>query len=329
MSTHQAEVNEALDRARNRCLKLIRDAERRGDQEGADAWLVALRSIESAEKAMRDAREAQTWRDAPPISPLIMPCGCPFGSHPAKPNYLQGAAEREGPVCDLGWPNAPASVMQHEAPESPETDQAHAVDLAKRIAGRSGSKWHDIDQRLARSVIRTCNDLRVVTRERTVERERANEFLTQLHDANKEREAWKKLKKAEAARARQALVVASWEPRVVVGPTKLKITDGDTDETIDCNYLIINPRQAREIAAQLQAGADRLDPPAGVRCHLCDRQLATHDDYESHPENCEHCQTLCWSEYHSGCVAPRVDWRARALAAEAQEHLGSGIKDPD
>lgn len=181
MSTHPAEVNEALDRARNRCLKLIRDAEKRGDQAGADAWLVALRSIESTERAMRDAREAQTWRDSPPTSPLIMPCGCQFGSHPAKQNYLTGAADREGLVCDLGWPTEPSSVRQHEAPESPETDQAHAVDLAKRIAGRSGSKWHDIDQRLARSVIRTCN-------ERDSEHAKATEALKRLHDARRELE---------------------------------------------------------------------------------------------------------------------------------------------
>lgn len=135
MSTHPAEANEALDQANTKCLRLIEDAEKRSDRPGADAWRVALRSIESAEKAMRDAREAQTW------SPLIMPCGCPFGSHPAKKNYLQGAAEREGTVCDLGWPRVTESarngVEPLEARESPEEDQRNAVELAERLVGRS------------------------------------------------------------------------------------------------------------------------------------------------------------------------------------------------
>jgi hypothetical protein len=62
VSTHPAEVNEALATAHARCDKLIDDAERRGDQTGADAWLVARNAIEAAEKAMREAREKQTWR---------------------------------------------------------------------------------------------------------------------------------------------------------------------------------------------------------------------------------------------------------------------------
>jgi hypothetical protein len=55
------------------------------------------------------------------------------------------------------------------------------------------------------------------------------------------------------------------------------------------------------------------------RCPDCDRPMATRADFENHPENCQHCWTLCWREYHDGCVAPRVDWRARALAAEADQ----------
>jgi len=61
MTTHPSEANEALGIAALRCEKLIEDAEQRGDRLGADAWLVALRSIEAAEKAMRDARERQKW----------------------------------------------------------------------------------------------------------------------------------------------------------------------------------------------------------------------------------------------------------------------------
>jgi len=61
VSTHPAEVNEALGLAHARCKRLIEGAEKRGDVIGADAWLVALRSIEAAEQAMRDARLKQTW----------------------------------------------------------------------------------------------------------------------------------------------------------------------------------------------------------------------------------------------------------------------------
>jgi hypothetical protein len=62
VSTHPAEVNEALAKAHARCNELIEAAELRGDQAGADAWLVARNAIEAAEKAMREAREKQTWR---------------------------------------------------------------------------------------------------------------------------------------------------------------------------------------------------------------------------------------------------------------------------
>jgi hypothetical protein len=62
VSTHPSEVNEYLGQAHYRCCQLIEDAERRGDQIGADAWLVARNAIEAAEKAMRQAREKQTWR---------------------------------------------------------------------------------------------------------------------------------------------------------------------------------------------------------------------------------------------------------------------------
>lgn len=59
--THPAEVNEHLGLAYQGCNRLIDDAERRADQTGADAWLVARNAIEAAEKAMREAREKQTW----------------------------------------------------------------------------------------------------------------------------------------------------------------------------------------------------------------------------------------------------------------------------
>jgi hypothetical protein len=61
-SPHPAEVNEHLGLAYQLCDKLIEGAELRGDQVGADAWLVARNAIEAAEKAMREAREKQTWK---------------------------------------------------------------------------------------------------------------------------------------------------------------------------------------------------------------------------------------------------------------------------
>lgn len=59
---HPAEVNEHLGLAYGLCDRLIEEAERRGDQDGADAWLVARNAIEASEKAMREAREKQTWK---------------------------------------------------------------------------------------------------------------------------------------------------------------------------------------------------------------------------------------------------------------------------
>jgi hypothetical protein len=61
MSTHPAEVNDRLDRATVLLSKLIEEAEQRGDQKGADAWLVARNAVEAAEKEVRDARTKQTW----------------------------------------------------------------------------------------------------------------------------------------------------------------------------------------------------------------------------------------------------------------------------
>lgn len=39
-----------------------------------------------------------------------------------------------------------------------ETDHECAVRLARSLLGRDGSKWHDIDQRLARAVLRLEDD---------------------------------------------------------------------------------------------------------------------------------------------------------------------------
>lgn len=55
------------------------------------------------------------------------------------------------------------------------------------------------------------------------------------------------------------------------------------------------------------------------RCEVCDRP----DGYENNPhlegvsDGCEYpcCTSLCWGGHQ--CESARVDWRARAIAAEA------------
>lgn len=79
MSTHPAEVNEHLGLAYQKCLRLIADAEKRGDTAGAAAWNIALQSIEAAEKAMRDARELQTW-SREEVTPPPHRCTCAPGT---------------------------------------------------------------------------------------------------------------------------------------------------------------------------------------------------------------------------------------------------------
>lgn len=72
------------------------------------------------------------------------------------------------------------------------------------------------------------------------------------------------------------------------------------------------------------------------RCPDCDATLATQADYDAHPDGCEceRCRSLCWRVYESAwCSRPPVDWRERALSAEAAvrrlracptDHYGSG-----
>jgi hypothetical protein len=55
-------------------------------------------------------------------------------------------------------------------------------------------------------------------------------------------------------------------------------------------------------------------PSERDRCHNCDRQLPTAEEWNTTPEGGR--PDLCWEE-GSGLCAP-VDWRARALAAEAK-----------
>ncbi len=76
--THPADINMALATAFSGCNRLIADAEHRGDQKGADAWLVARVAIEAAEQAMRDARRKQDWtRKEPRPFPPTLQVSCP------------------------------------------------------------------------------------------------------------------------------------------------------------------------------------------------------------------------------------------------------------
>lgn len=48
----------------------------------------------------------------------VLKCGCAVGVHPDAGNQMQGAAEREGPVCQLGWPlsmrEAHVRMLEHQ-----------------------------------------------------------------------------------------------------------------------------------------------------------------------------------------------------------------------
>lgn len=65
MSTHPAEAMDKLSEAHAAISRLITDAEKRGDTTGAQAWGVALRAVEHAERAVGISRREQTWRQTP------------------------------------------------------------------------------------------------------------------------------------------------------------------------------------------------------------------------------------------------------------------------
>ena len=52
------------------------------------------------------------------------------------------------------------------------------------------------------------------------------------------------------------------------------------------------------------------------RCERCDLPRATADDWMRYVGG--EGEHLCWADVASPCAGPRVDWRARALAAEAE-----------
>jgi hypothetical protein len=64
----------------------------------------------AASKAYRDnfdrifGEEDEVGDITPEIIEYVLLCGHPASAHPDARNYCEGAAEREGPVCSLGWP---------------------------------------------------------------------------------------------------------------------------------------------------------------------------------------------------------------------------------
>jgi len=66
---------------------------------------------------------------------------------------------------------------------------------------------------------------------------------------------------------------------------------------------------------------------AAERCPTCDRRLASLADYavrracEDSGGACLCPRDCCWLLVGGGCSQPPIDWRARALAAEAKAAL--------
>lgn len=56
-----------------------------------------------------------------------------------------------------------------------------------------------------------------------------------------------------------------------------------------------------------------------IRCDTCDHPLATDADLDGCDDGCRcnRCVSLCWHNYNSYCSFDPVDWRTRALEAEA------------
>lgn len=55
------------------------------------------------------------------------------------------------------------------------------------------------------------------------------------------------------------------------------------------------------------------------RCPRCDLELATAEDDKHDVECfCARCKAVCWRRFERmGCIGIPIDWRARALVAEA------------
>ena len=63
----------------------------------ADCDDCLLSALDYAELVRERRGELLAAKEAPA-------CECRPGAHPARENYLKGAAERDGAICKLGWP---------------------------------------------------------------------------------------------------------------------------------------------------------------------------------------------------------------------------------
>lgn len=55
------------------------------------------------------------------------------------------------------------------------------------------------------------------------------------------------------------------------------------------------------------------------RCPDCDAPLATQADWDGHEDGCmcRRCRALCWRAWLTRCEREPMDWRTRAIKAEA------------
>lgn len=67
---------------------------------GQRDYLKAFNKRLSLSARSEEAEWASTWE----VKPDELPCECPNGAHPNHRNMLEGGAERDGRVCELGWP---------------------------------------------------------------------------------------------------------------------------------------------------------------------------------------------------------------------------------
>lgn len=67
------------------------------------------------------------------------------------------------------------------------------------------------------------------------------------------------------------------------------------------------------------------------RCEECDLPLATQQDYDACDHDCptcEKCAAVCWSSFNLTRCSHPIDWRSRALAAEARLAGTEGAVEP-
>lgn len=90
-------------------------------------------------------------------------------------------------------------------------------------------------------------------------------------------------------------------PRLVMSPMA-KSEPPTHDGQCDCALCVV--------------GAPSQPPPQRERCVDCDKPIATDTDYAATAAG--EGDALCWKDWHHSCQNEKVDWRARALKAEAE-----------